>query len=498
VASPVVTEAGPARVFDVEVDDPELASTADVRAPESSEPPTRRVPGVIDRADAARPGADEHDSPVVPNESAASNAAPDGVSSVSAADASRVSAEPGSSTESGRPSRPARNKKSAPLPGETVVERPTGRADSLPTPDVEAPASDEPIDDNRPLAPVVSLFSGSASTTATASTSTTSAAADVPPPPAAPSPPKTTVDDLFAKLRAARTDSVAEAVVVVPEPTHPSHGDAAEPTTQPAEQPQSVPSSRPGRKAPRVPAIFQASPPEPAPAERADATSADDSVFSRREEAIVPLIASASRSLKRVLADEQNDVLTVLRRREPVRLLDALVPASAEHIARYTDAVAAELLEAAVAGAASIASAKRPALEKSVAAGGAVRRAAEMLADQLIDPLRERIDRLVADAGGANADLAASLRELYREWKTRHIDRQVDEAVRVAFGHGALSGVEPGTKICWLVDPSGPACADADDNALGGPVSAGQPFPTDHLCAPAHAGCRCMLTKADR
>ncbi|MGA0895162.1 MAG: hypothetical protein ACO3S5_11105, partial [Ilumatobacteraceae bacterium] len=407
------------------------------------------------------------------------------------------SAVPVESAVPERASRPAKSKKSAPLPGETVVERPTGRATSRPTPEVVAPASTEPIDD-RPLAPVVSLFSGSASTTATGSAATTPAADEAPPPPVAPAPPKSSVDDLFAKLRAARTDSVAESVVVATDPTHPSHGDAADPTSQSAERPQAAPGSRPGRKAPRVPAIFQASPPEPAPAERADAAPVDDSVFSRREEAIAPLIATASRSLKRVLADEQNDVLAVLRRREPVRTLDALVPASAEHIARYSDAVAAELLEAAVAGAASIASAKRPVLEKSVAAGGAVRRAAEMLANQLIDPLRARIDRLVADAGGANADLAASLRELYREWKTRHIDRQVDEAVRVAFGHGALSGVEPGTKICWLVDPNGPACADADDNALGGPVSAGQPFPTDHLCAPAHAGCRCMLTKADR
>ena len=29
-------------------------------------------------------------------------------------------------------------------------------------------------------------------------------------------------------------------------------------------------------------------------------------------------------------------------------------------------------------------------------------------------------------------------------------------------------------------------------------VKAGEPFPTDHLCAPAHEGCRCMLQRVPR
>ena len=48
------------------------------------------------------------------------------------------------------------------------------------------------------------------------------------------------------------------------------------------------------------------------------------------------------------------------------------------------------------------------------------------------------------------------------------------------------------------VSPS-PRCiatSDAEDNALGGVVGAGEVFPTDDLCAPAHPGCRCMITPA--
>ncbi len=47
--------------------------------------------------------------------------------------------------------------------------------------------------------------------------------------------------------------------------------------------------------------------------------------FRRRDAALVPLIVASARKLKRVLADEQNEVLDVLRHREPVTDLDRLV-----------------------------------------------------------------------------------------------------------------------------------------------------------------------------
>jgi hypothetical protein len=64
---------------------------------------------------------------------------------------------------------------------------------------------------------------------------------------------------------------------------------------------------------------------------------------------------------------------------------------------------------------------------------------------------------------------------------------------RTAYGRGALSALMPGTSIRWLVDPDGPPCPDAEDNSLGGVIGSGEPFPTGHICAPAHAGCRCVI-----
>ena len=42
-------------------------------------------------------------------------------------------------------------------------------------------------------------------------------------------------------------------------------------------------------------------------------------------------------------------------------------------------------------------------------------------------------------------------------------DEHFDDIARTAFGRGALAVLKPGTKVCWAVDPNGPACADAEE-----------------------------------
>ena len=62
---------------------------------------------------------------------------------------------------------------------------------------------------------------------------------------------------------------------------------------------------------------------------------------------------------------------------------------------------------------------------------------------------------------------------------------------------GRLRGVPDGTPVRWLVDRSGDACPDADDNALAGAVCKGEAFPTGDRCPPAHPGCRCLVVPVD-
>jgi DivIVA domain-containing protein len=236
-----------------------------------------------------------------------------------------------------------------------------------------------------------------------------------------------------------------------------------------------------------------------------DHRSADDgevdtvstSPFERRDEDLTPLIVAAARKLKRVLADEQNEVLDALRRGEPVENLDILLPWASEHVARYTGAIADDLAAAARAGAASVAAGTASGLRRKDSKD-AVARAGTRLEEYVVAPLRDRLERAVAEGAGDNGAITKTVRAVYREWKTRRIDEHLDDVVRVAHGRGVLGGVEPGMPVEWVTDPSVRACADCDDNVLGGAVEAGAEFPTGHTFAPAHPGCRCLLQPAGR
>ena len=342
---------------------------------------------------------------------------------------------------------------------------------------------DELHDDGGPLATVLSLFAGElvAETEVEADTgSRDHPVYDL-------DEAKPSVDDLFARLRAARADTVvqrATASVVVD-----GVGADADVTTAVPDVVEDGDATLAG--APDT--VFQASPEAPAAEVHLDDTS-----FGRRDAALTPLIVAAARKLKRVLADEQNDVLHVLRGAEPVRALAMLLPPEPEHLQRYITSVEAELLRAALAGAASVDAGATDDHERAIVRHRALQPAFDALAAVMVAPLRERLERAIGDVGGDNGDLADSVRALYREWKTQRIDEHLDDVAQLAFGRGALVALVPGTPVCWSVDPGGPTCPDAEDNALAGVIGAGEAFPTDHTCAPAHEGCRCMLQLAPR
>ena len=229
----------------------------------------------------------------------------------------------------------------------------------------------------------------------------------------------------------------------------------------------------------------------------ADDRSTETAPFEQRDSDLTPLIVAAARKLKRVLADEQNEVLEALRRNEPVRNLDALLPWSSHHSERYWSVIGDDLLLAANAGAALTDEGRVPKLRKA-AGQQAVQQAAETITRSLVGPLRDRLERSVADGDGDNPAIAQKARAVYREWKTKHIDEQLDDVFRAAHGRGTLAAFDLDTPVEWVPDPRHDACPDCDDNRLAGVVAAGQEFPTGHLCTPAHPGCRCLLLRGGR
>jgi hypothetical protein len=219
--------------------------------------------------------------------------------------------------------------------------------------------------------------------------------------------------------------------------------------------------------------------------------------FDQRDADLTPLIVASAKKLKRVLADEQNEVLDRLRHRDPVRTLADLLAPPTEHLGRYRGAIVDDLLAAANAGA-SLVTPERVATITKADANDAVAAGEAVLDEWLMVPLRERLDRCVNDGDGDNAAITKRVRAVYREWKTQHIDEQLDDVIRASYGHGAFTALDPGATVEWTADPSQTACADCDDNTLAGVVVAGDGFPTGHRFPPAHPGCRCLLLPAER
>ncbi len=204
-----------------------------------------------------------------------------------------------------------------------------------------------------------------------------------------------------------------------------------------------------------------------------------------RDAALATVEREMGRKLKRVLADEQNEVLDTLRRGGTVEFEQVLPPAD-EHADRFAIAATAHLDGAALQGA--------------VMAGGEKAGSCDELAGRLgvllVGPLRTRIERSFDDCDGDLEEVSERLRALYREWKVQRIGAAVRHYTSAAYAAGAYGSAEEGTALRWLVDDSCEACPDCDDNALAGDVVKGDAFPTGDTCSPAHPDCRCLVVPA--
>ena len=208
------------------------------------------------------------------------------------------------------------------------------------------------------------------------------------------------------------------------------------------------------------------------------------SAFATRDEVLEPIDKELGRRVKRTLADEQNEVLDLLRRAKPTGV-DDLLPDSAAHAARWAEAAAESLADAAAAGAAAVGG-KAP----------AVADLADELARAFTAPLRDRIERSFAASDGNLDDVTDRVRALYREWKGTRLTDTCRHHTAAAYARGLFGALPGESAVHWVLDPQGGTCPDCDDNVLGGVIPKGDDFPTGHSCAPAHPGCRCLVLPA--
>lgn len=207
----------------------------------------------------------------------------------------------------------------------------------------------------------------------------------------------------------------------------------------------------------------------------------DAGAFAKRDEVLAPIVVAMSRKLKRVLADEENEVLEYLRSKKNALTIDAMVGEQEVHAKRYGDAISEDIMAAAKGAA------------KSAKVTDVIPTVDVLIGVQLVRPLRDRLAKAIEQNGTDRVAMAKALRGVYRQWKSQHIDEQVDDIACLAYSRGFFAGVKPGTQVCWMVDPNGPECPDAEDNSLAGSIALGKEFPTGNLHPLAHAGCRCLL-----
>jgi hypothetical protein len=273
-----------------------------------------------------------------------------------------------------------------------------------------------------------------------------------------------TVETLFARIRADRRDAVTKARQVLADDEE--DGDSQAPAEDELDSSQSA---------------------------SITISDVDEAALQKRDEAVGTLEASLARRLKRVLQDEQNDLLDRLRStRQPTPAL--VLPDREAAAERFAKAGRLLLDKAARAGA-----------EFTLSLLGlepVVRKAdlpklddlAADLAASIIDPLSRRLEQAFAD--GYDNDpvlLAESLGAAYREWKTQRIELTASDHVATAFARGSFAVTPEGTLLRWIAEDIDGPCPDCDDNALAGGLPRGKVFPTGQRHPPAHAGCRCLL-----
>ncbi len=226
----------------------------------------------------------------------------------------------------------------------------------------------------------------------------------------------------------------------------------------------------------------------------AEPSDPDHQLIARRDAALIETERALSRRIKRELSDEQNELLDTVRRQKGAPTAEAALPDDEIHRKRYRDAALPQLVAAATTGAELVDAGRRS--SKIGSDRGAP--LADQLAAELVEPLRDRLERCFGETEGDSDELAERLRACYREWKGQRVDELVSRFTLSAANQGLIDALPKGTLVHWVVDDGSTPSPDCDDNALAGDIPKGEAFPTGHVAPPIATHCRCLVApKAD-
>jgi len=220
---------------------------------------------------------------------------------------------------------------------------------------------------------------------------------------------------------------------------------------------------------------------EPVPVQGSPISDTDD-VANLCQELTGELTRAVGRRMKRLLTDEQNELLDAVRKARPLPSLEELLSVEAEHERRYAEAAVPALRRAAVAGQELLgmlaetrhgepgtsASTVSPtgdrdsAQQVRAAAPINIVDLAAVLAVDVVSPLRQRLEQCMSGPGAqtlraapaaghsgatkaerrsASDQLSGDVRLAYREIRNRNVDTAAAEAVRDAVARGVQASV---------------------------------------------------------
>jgi len=289
------------------------------------------------------------------------------------------------------------------------------------------------------------------------------------------------VDDIFARLRTSSTQRVAEEAKQDLETSPAKKSKKKTSTPDDATAPGGAQSTKgdPTRNALRP-------------------TEVDPGVFRHRDEAISAVLDSITRMLKRVLADDENAILTHVGGKRTSLASADMLPNESEQAGRHAHAVRDSVTSIAVEAARSITDSRRSDLRMTIGNDALIDAVAELLVRDFIRPMHERIAVAVESAAGERDATLNRVRAVFGEWRSQRAEITATDIAHLAYARGLFMACDAQGHVCWAVDPSGPPCADAEDNALAGAQRHGVAFPTGHAHPIAHAGCRCLVVPLDK
>ena len=207
--------------------------------------------------------------------------------------------------------------------------------------------------------------------------------------------------------------------------------------------------------------------------------------------------AQLARRVKRVLQDDQNELLDGLRTTK-VRDTEGLigsVPVLAAKYAEVMGAFVATVAEASaglysryaenVAGDANF-------LSIRVDPPAELLESVTELAEELAGEVHGRLDRVLSRHESEDeVSLASNIGAAFRELKTEYVELLAKDLVSSLANCWLLYGTDA-KAIRWQRSTE-PGCSDCEDNELAGALQTGSEFPTGILFPPAHIGCGCLL-----